>query len=583
MEGQYIIDEALKWSTNSAIDKGDRTEVQQLIDDNNLDELTERFYKSLEFGTGGLRAVLGNGINRINKYTIRKATQAVINAIKEVPKKDYKMAICYDSRKYSKEFAMEAAAVCAANDVHAYLYNRLNPVPLLSFAVRELNCDAGVMVTASHNPPKYNGYKVFWNDGAQVTPPNDKMVISHYNKIEHFEEIPITSFDHALEKGKITILSEEMENRYHSAIQTKMINPEMCMEHGNDLKIVFTPIHGTGLIPCTKALEISGFNNVLVPEEQAQPDHRFPTVKSPNPEDPEALAMAIQLMKQQNADIVMGTDPDTDRLGVAVLKDGDVFFPNGNQIGTLMLHYILTQSKDILKDSYFVKTIVTTDLQRKIAEKFGVQCENTLTGFKWICGRVKEIEQNEPHRNFLFGTEESFGYLNHPYVRDKDGVSSVVLMAEIALFHKKNNMDLFDALSKIYEEYGFFQEELLCLDYDGKVGAEKISRIMSHFRENVTKHYSSEPLKLIEDYQSSMTTDVSTNQKTLINLPKSNVLGLFFENGDIIYLRPSGTEPKIKFYLMVNEKDGSIEEKSQKASKKIAAYISTIKETADNC
>jgi phosphoglucomutase len=583
MDAQQIIDEALRWSQNPSIDNEDRNEIKNLIDNKDISELTERFYKDLEFGTGGLRAILGNGKNRINKYTIRKATQAVINAIKELPKSEYKMAICYDSRKFSKEFAMEVASVCAANKVHAYLYNRLNPVALLSYAVRELNCDAGVMVTASHNPPKYNGFKVFWSDGAQVTPPNDRMIINHYNKIQRFEDIPVSNFEDSLKKGLISILGEDIEDKYHKAIKSKMVSPSVASSHGENLKVVFTPIHGTGLIPCTQALKESGFSNVIVPSEQAQPDHRFPTVKSPNPENPEALAIAIQLMQQQDADIVMGTDPDTDRLGVAVQKEGSIFFPNGNQIGTLMLHYILTQCENIPKDSYFVKTIVTTDLQRKIAEKFGVKCENTLTGFKWICGRVKEIEELEPSRNFLFGTEESFGYLHHPFVRDKDAVSSVVLMAEVALHYKLKGMSLYDALNSIYEEFGYYQEELLCLDYEGRQGAQKISSIMTYFRENITQEFAGKKLKLIEDYQSSTEQNIITGDKNLINLPKSNVLGLFFENGDIVYLRPSGTEPKIKFYLMVNETDGSIEEKSSQAEQKISKYIEEIKKSCEIC
>ena len=288
-------------------------------------------------------------------------------------------------------------------------------------------------------------------------------------------------------------------------------------------------------------------------------------------------------MKQQDADIVMGTDPDTDRLGVAILKDEKVFFPNGNQIGTLLLHYILSQSKDIPNDSYFVKTIVTTDLQRKIAASFGVNCENTLTGFKWICGRVKEIEEQEPNRNFLFGTEESFGYLNHGYVRDKDGVSSVLLMAEMTLFYKEKGMDLVDALTAIYEEYGYYQEELLCLDYEGKAGAEKISRIMSFFRENVKDSFAGKELSKIEDYEKSMVFDIQSNKNQPIHLPKSNVLGLFFTNGDIVYLRPSGTEPKIKFYLMVNEKDGDLSTKQELAQEKIDQYIINIKKITEDC
>ena len=578
---ENILNKAKEWINEESIDKSDRDEVKRLIESDNMEELTERFYKDLEFGTGGLRAILGNGSNRMSKYTIRRATQAFANALLgsfEQPK----VAISYDSRKFSDVFAKEAATVFAANGIKAYLYDHLNPVCLLSYAVRNLNCQGGIMVTASHNPPKYNGYKVYWADGAQVTPPNDQNIIDQYNSLTDWSKIKYMDFDEAISNNMIEYISKEVEDSYYEMVHQYVANPKLCKEKGGNLKIVYTPIHGTGLGPCTRILTEMGFSEVLVPSEQAQPDHRFPTVTSPNPENPSALKMATDLMAQEDADIVFGTDPDTDRLGVAIRNGDEIFYPNGNQIGSLMLYYLLHNLKESnqLKDnSYFVKTIVTTDLQRKIAESFGVKVENTLTGFKWICGMMKEIEENEPHRNFLFATEESFGYMNHNNVRDKDGVCSVALMAELTLWYKERGMTLIDALNEIYEKYDFHQEGLLCLDYEGKEGAEKIGRIMEHFRSNVTTSFNNQEITETEDYLKRTILN-STGTTTPLTLPKSNVLGYSFKSGDKMYLRPSGTEPKIKFYLMVNEKDGSIDEKKLAAVTKIESFISEIKETA---
>ena len=367
-------------------------------------------------------------------------------------------------------------------------------------------------------------------------------------------------------------------------IHEKVVNPELCKKSGSELKIVYTPIHGTGLVPCSRILSEMGFSEVFVPTEQAQPDHRFPTVTSPNPENPSALKLATDLMIQEDADIVFGTDPDTDRLGVAIRNGDEIFYPNGNQIGSLMLYYILHHLKEhnkLPEHSYFVKTIVTTDLQRKIAESFGIEVENTLTGFKWICGKMKEIEESEPHRNFLFATEESFGYMNHDNVRDKDGICSVALMAELTLWYKKRGMNLIDALDELYERYDFHQEGLLCLDYEGKEGADKISRIMTYFRENVKDEFIQQKINEVEDYQigERRLRDGSVQK---INLPKSNVLGYSFSNGDKLYLRPSGTEPKIKFYLMINEQSGSLEQRKASTNEKIDNLQHLIKETSQN-
>ena len=577
-----ILEKAKSWVNEPTIDQVDRNEVQELINQNDLSELTERFYRDLEFGTGGLRAILGNGSNRINKYTIRRATQAFSNALLQVFPQSPKIAISFDSRKYSDVFAKEAATVFAANGIKAYLYDHLNPVCLLSFAVRHLGCQGGIMVTASHNPPKYNGYKVYWADGAQVTPPNDQNIIDQYNSLTDWSKIKFMDFSQALNEGKIEYISPEVEDAYYQTIHQKVINPQLCQTNGGDLKIVYTPIHGTGLIPCTRMLTEMGFSEVYVPSEQAEPDHRFPTVSSPNPENPSALKIATDLMIQEDCDIVFGTDPDTDRLGVAIRNEDEIFYPNGNQIGSLMLYYILHNLKEqnrLPENGYFVKTIVTTDLQRKIAESFGVSVENTLTGFKWICGKMKEIEESQAHRNFIFATEESFGYMNHNFVRDKDGICSVALMAELTLWYKKRGMNLIDALNEIYEKYAFHQEGLLSLDYEGKEGAEKISRIMSHFRNNVKINFAGQDIIEVEDYEKSTITSHSGTIQPL-TLPKSNVLGYSFKNGDKLYLRPSGTEPKIKFYLMVNENEGTIEDKKIAASKKINSLENLIKEIA---
>jgi phosphoglucomutase len=584
------LEKATAWANNAYFDEESRKEIQTLIDNDDKKEIEERFYKDLEFGTGGMRSILGAGINRINIYTVRKATQALADEILDTCKKENikepRMAISYDSRKYSFEFAKEVAAVMATNGIKSFIYDRLNPVPMLSFSVRHHNAQAGVMVTASHNPPEYNGYKVYWSDGAQVTPPNDKNIINRFYGIENFEDVKVMNFDEGVEKGLINWVGEEVENAYYGAILSKTINPDFCKENGNDLKIVYTPIHGTGLLPCTRALKDLGFENVEVVKEQANPDHRFPTVSSPNPENPSALAMAVELMEKTGADIVMGSDPDTDRLGVAVKHNGEIVYPNGNQLGILMLHYIfesLKQQGKMPSNPYFVKTVVTTPLQEVIAEKYGVESYSTLTGFKWICGLMNKIEREQPEKNFLFGTEESFGYLPHMFARDKDGVASVTIMAEVALFYKKQGLNIIEALDKIYEEFGFSQETLLNLVYQGKEGAEKITRIMSHFRDLRPSTLCGMEIKVIEDYQTGKVEDIETGSVNDLNYPISNVIGYHFKNGCRLYLRPSGTEPKIKFYIMIQEKEGSLEEKKSKAQKITDEILAFINTTAEGC
>lgn len=567
------MEKALAWANNTYFDAESRKEIQDLIDNHQTKEIEERFYRDLEFGTGGLRSIIGAGLNRMNKYNIRKASQALATEVLNNLKAPHKGKIClsYDSRRFSLEFAKEAAGVFAANGLEAHIYQRLNPVAMLSFAVRSLKANAGVMVTASHNPPEYNGFKVFWADGAQVIPPFDENIISHYNALSDFNQIKFMSFDEGLKIGLIHWMGEEMETKYHEAIIPSVINKELCANDGKTLSVVYTPIHGAGLIPCSTALKNIGFTNLSIVKEQSLPDGNFPTVKSPNPENPSALKMAVDLMQKNKADIAMGSDPDTDRLGVAFIdRSGEVVYLNGNQIGILKLHYVLKQKSlkgELKANSYFVKSIVTSNLQDHIAESFGVKTYNTLTGFKWICGKMNELEVHCPHENFVFATEESFGYLSHPHARDKDGISSVTLMAEVALFYKKQGLNLTEALDKIYSEFGFSHETVLSLDYFGIEGQEKIARIMNNLRTMSGSPLEFYNLQLKKDYK-----------QGIEGLPKSNVLGFFFENGNQLYARPSGTEPKIKFYLMIRETEGELSEKKSKAYLKTEKALKIIKD-----
>ena len=563
------LDKALAWAQNAYFSPESRTEIQGLIDANNSKEIDERFYKDLEFGTGGMRSILGQGINRINIYTIRKATQALCTEVLAQKSNNPSMCISYDSRIMSFELAQVAAEVMAGNGIKAYIYKHLNPVALLSFAIRHHKSMAGVMVTASHNPPEYNGFKVFWSDGAQVTPPNDQNIINNYYAINDFSTIKLLPFADGLKNNLIAWIDESVEESYYKAILGKSINPKMCKEDGSKLKIIYTPIHGAGLVPCSRALKDLGFTDVHVVLEQAKPDGKFPTVKSPNPENPSALKMAVDLMENLGGDIVMGSDPDTDRLGVAIKVKGEIVYLTGNQIGVLKLHYMLSEMKKHNKlngENYMVKSVVTTPLLDTISKSFGVEVYNTLTGFKWICGKMNELEKSSPNKNFIFATEESFGYLCHTYARDKDGVSSVSQMAEVALFYKLQGMNLIDALDKIYEEFGFSREDLLSLDYFGIEGQEKISRIMTNFRNFSDNNILGNKLAQIKDYS-----------KGIEGLPKSNVLGFFFEDGNQVYLRPSGTEPKIKFYIMIQEKNGTLADKKTQAEIKAKQFLEYFK------
>lgn len=573
MMDQNILDRANGWKNNSFLDTEHRDEIQKLIETNSHEELVERFYKDLEFGTGGLRSIAGIGTNRINKYTVRRATQAMAEMVKKHNPENSCVAISYDSRNFSFEFSREAASVFAANGIKVWIYRRLNPVPMLSFAVRELKCAAGVMITASHNPPEYNGFKAYGPDGGQLIPPLDREVIDHYKNIEDYATIPYLDFEEGLKTEAIQYIPDEIEQRFYDIIEQYSVDSEFCKKHGKDLAVVYTAIHGTGHRPCTTVLKQLGFTNTYSVEQQSEPNGDFPTVTSPNPENPEAMDLAVRYMQENQCDIVFGSDPDTDRLGVAFLKDGKVSYLNGNQIGTLILDYIIRRKKELgtLKEkSFIVNTVVTSPLQNTIAEENGIASYKTLTGFKWICGKVNNLLAEDPERNFLFGTEESFGYLTHPYIRDKDGVGSVAIMAEVALYYKNQGLDLLTAMDKIYEQYGYSQETLINKVYEGKKGAEKINRIMDLFRNEVNSEFAN--LKI------ESTTDLKKNPG---EYPVSDVLGFHFEEGTHLWIRPSGTEPKIKFYLLVNATEGSLENKKANAQSKTSRLTELIDQFAE--
>ncbi|MCM2351062.1 MAG: phospho-sugar mutase [Bacteriovoracaceae bacterium] len=583
---QKIIENATLWGNNTYFSEADRKEINALLADlpKNELELTERFYRDLEFGTGGLRAPMGMGQNRMNKYNVRRATQALANnVIRQFGSGS--AVISYDSRNCSKEFALEAAGVFAANGIKAHVFRVLTPTPMLSFGVRYYKAQAGIMITASHNPPIYNGFKAFWNDGAQVVPPIDKEIINEYNKLTDWSMIKHMSFEDALAQGLASWTDEKVEEAFYQVIENKVIQDlDICKKFGSELSIVYTALHGTGEVPCNETAKRLGFTKFYSIPEQAKPDGNFPTVKSPNPEDPKAMAMAIDYMLKNNGDIAYGTDPDGDRLGVVVNDHGKPAILNGNQIAALMLYYVFSvkaEKKTLPEKALVIKSIVTSPIQNAIVEHFGGTVMDTLTGFKWMAGLIRELEEKKSPYNFVFASEESFGYMPHNESRDKDGVSSMAIMSEVALYYKKKGMTLVDALDEIYTKFGFFFESLVSLDYEGIQGAQKISRIMEFFRKYPETHFAGEEIVATEDYQASMSTDIRLKSNKAIALPKSNVLSFTFASGNRLFLRPSGTEPKIKFYTMVRETEGDLAQKKMNALKKVKIIEDKILELCE--
>jgi len=547
---QKVNEKAQQWLHSTIIDNESKERIKYMIEyDEN--ELIESFYKDLAFGTGGLRGIMGTGTNRINIYTIGMATQGLSNYLKQqfAGKKEIKVAIAHDSRNNSRLFAEKTASVFSANGIKVFLFDKLRPTPELSFAIRHLKCQSGIVITASHNPKEYNGYKVYWADGGQIISPHDKNIIAEVQKIKNIDEI---RFDPKLTHVKE--IGDKIDNEYIKQIKKLSLNPDIIKKH-KDLKIVFTPIHGTTVDLVPKALHAFGFENIYTVEEQNTPDGNFPTVKSPNPEEPAAMELALKKAKSVDADIVMGTDPDGDRVGIAVKKsEKDFTLLNGNQAATLLLHYLITQWKEKGKlkgKEYIVKTIVTSEILAEIAEKYGVQNYDVLTGFKYIADIIK---QNEKVKQFIGGGEESYGYLAGEFVRDKDAVMSCALFAETAAYLKNNGKTPYEQLIDIYVEFGFYKEKLISIVKKGKAGEEEIKKIMDNFRNNPPQTINHSNVMLIHDFLKQKTFDQLSHLRYEINLPKSNVLQFILKDGSKISIRPSGTEPKIKFYFSVNEK-----------------------------
>ncbi len=534
---------------NSNIDPDAKNEIQLMLDSEDQTDLVDSFYKDLEFGTGGLRGIMGIGSNRINKYTIGKATQGLSNYLLKVfPGQAISVAIAHDSRNNSDFFAETTASVFSANGIKVYFFNALRPTPELSFAIRNLGCKSGVVLTASHNPKEYNGYKAYWDDGAQVTPPHDENVIDEVNNIESIDDVNFTK-----NPSLIVEIGEDMDEKYLQEVKDLSLSPEV-IKRQNDLKIVFSPIHGTGITLVPEILKRYGFKNVHVVEEQATPDGNFPTVVYPNPEESEAMSLAIKLAKDIDADLVMATDPDADRVGIGAKNNqGEFQLINGNQAASLLVYYMLKMWSEKGKldgNQFVIKTIVTTDLLLDIAKKFNVEGYETLTGFKYIAAVIKELEGK---KKFIVGGEESYGYLSGDFVRDKDAISSCALLAEMTAWAKDNGMGLFDLLIEMYKEFGFYQESLLSITRKGKAGAEEIQEMMKEMRQNPPKSIHGSPVEKVYDYLSGEVKNMASGETAPLDFPKSNVLQYTTKDGTKISVRPSGTEPKIKFYFSVKE------------------------------
>lgn len=532
----------------------EKTKEELLAIRNNDAEIEDRFFKDLEFGTGGLRGVIGAGTNRMNFYTVRKATQGLANYILEQKGADKGCAIAYDSRRFSPEFAKEAALCLAANGIHAYLFDALRPTPELSFALRKLGCIAGIVITASHNPPEYNGYKVYWEDGAQITAPKDKEIIEKVREVIDYHTVKTMGEADAKEAGLLTVIGKEIDDAYMAELKKQIIHPELIQKMAEEITIVYTPLHGTGLVPVTRVLEELGFKRVYVVKEQADPDPEFTTLEYPNPEDPKAFALAIKLAKEVKADIILATDPDADRLGVYALDKatGEYVSFTGNMSGMLIAWYLLSEKKamgTMPADPALVKTIVTTNMADALTKDFGVTLIEVLTGFKYIGEQIKFFEQNHSHE-YVFGLEESYGCLAGTHARDKDAVVAVMCLCEVAAYCKSKDMTLWDLMLKLYEEYGYYKEGLHTVTLKGVTGQAKIGEIMNSFRANPPKAFGEFKVTAFRDYETD-TVIKADGSKGKTGLPKSNVLYFDLENDCWCCMRPSGTEPKIKFYMGV--------------------------------
>lgn len=543
------IKEKIDFWLNSNIDTKDKKEIQQLVDNNDEAELTEAFYKDLEFGTGGLRGIMGLGSNRMNKYTIGMATQGLSNYLKKAfPNEPISIAIAYDCRNNSPFFADIAASVFSGNGIKVHIFKEMRPTPELSFAIRYLKCKSGIVLTASHNPKEYNGYKVYWDDGAQIIAPHDKNIIDEVRNIKDFNQINFTK-----NESLITYLSNELDEAYLNAIQAQSLSIE-CIKNQKNISIVYSPLHGTGITMMPKMFKKLGFNNINIIEEQAIPDGNFPTVIYPNPEEHEAMTYALNKAKKVNADLVMATDPDADRVGVAVKNlEGEFQLLNGNQTGALIIYYLckMWQEKGKLNgNQYIVNTIVTTNLINDIATHFDIKCYETLTGFKHIASVIRNLEGKA---EFIGGGEESYGYMIGDFVRDKDAISSCSILAEMTAWAKDHGKSLYEILIEIYQQFGLYQESLVTIVKKGRDGADAINQMMVNYRENLPTSINNSKIVKINDFLSQEEKDILSNSIQKINLPNSNVLQFFIEDGSKISIRPSGTEPKIKYYFSLKK------------------------------
>ncbi|PEQ65437.1 phospho-sugar mutase [Bacillus cereus] len=554
-----------RWLSYAQLD----AELKEQLENMKQDEkkIEDSFYKNLEFGTGGMRGELGAGTNRLNVYTVRKATKGLASFIEKLGEEAKKrgVVVAYDSRHKSPEFAMEVAATLGARGITTYVFESLRPTPVLSFAVRHLHTVSGIVLTASHNPPEYNGYKVYGEDGGQLPPKEADELISYVNAVEDELTVEVADVEQLKADGLLHIIGQEVDDAYAAELNNVIINKEMVQKVGKDLKIVFTPLHGTSNISVRRGLKEVGFTDVTVVKEQELPDPNFSTVKSPNPEEQAAFEYAIRDGEKVGADVLIATDPDADRLGVAVRNhNGEFQVLTGNQTGALMLDYLLSQKKEngtLPENGVVLKTIVTSEIGRTIAKAYGLDTVDTLTGFKFIGEKIRQYEESGQYE-FQFGYEESYGYLIRPFCRDKDAVQSVLFACEVAAYYKSQGKTLYDGLLEVFEKYGFFREDLVSLTLKGKDGAEKIQEMMATFRENPPKEVAGLTVVAVEDYKASVVTSLQDGHKEEIHLPKSNVLKYQLEDGSWFCLRPSGTEPKIKFYFGV--KDSSLQNSEQK-------------------
>ena len=564
------------WLEDSYFDQETKDELLAIKD--NETEIEDRFYKELEFGTGGLRGVIGAGTNRMNIYTVRKATQGLANYIKKQGGQEKGVAIAYDSRRMSPEFADVAALCLAANGIKAYVFDALRPTPELSFALRTLKCISGIVITASHNPPEYNGYKCYWEDGAQVTAPRDKEIITEVQNVTDYHEVLTMEKDAAVAAGLYQVIGKEIDDAYMVELKKQIIHPEIIKEVADDIKIVYSPFNGTGNVPVRRVLSELGFKNVYVVPEQEMPDPNFTTLDYPNPEDPKAFTLALKLAKEKNADIILATDPDADRLGIYALdtKTGEYVPFTGNMSGMLIAEYILrerTATGTMPENPALVSTIVTTNMAKAIADDYNVKFIEVLTGFKYIGEQIKFFEQSGSN-NYVFGLEESYGCLAGTHARDKDAVVAVMCLCEMASWCKKNGLTVWDQMINLYNKYGYYKETQYAITMKGIEGANQIAAIMDNLRNNPPKNFGDLKVKEFRDYKSGETLDIATGTKGSTGLPSSNVLYFELENDSWCCARPSGTEPKIKFYMGV--KGNSLEDSKAKVDKlteDLKAYI----------